>query len=90
MLGGKGRGPLTTPIDYDALLISDAVARQVMPAGLRRQAADLSRFVEAPLATNPVPAIAATPPQTIPYGGSPPVLRQDLPALTPPGVTIGR
>lgn len=90
MLGGRGRGPLTTPVDYDALLINDKVSRQVSATAIRRSGGDLSRFVEAPLQRNPVPAIASTPPQTIPVGGPLPEIHPDLPALAPPHVTIGR
>ena len=87
MLGGRGRGPLGVPVDLDALLIDDSASRQVTPTAMRRSASDLSRFVEAPLASSPV---ALGTPQTIPAGGAPPINLSSVPTIQPPGVTIGR
>lgn len=86
MLGGKGRGPLRVPLDLDELLIGDTVSRQVSATAIRRNSGDLSRFVEAPLAFNPV-ALGA--PQTIPAGGAPAVLKQTVPE-TLPRTAVGR
>jgi hypothetical protein len=87
VLGGQGRGPLSTPVDYDALLINDGVSRQVSATQIRRVAGSLSRFVDAPLRVSP---IALGSPKTIPSGGAPPLLRESVPAIVSPQVTVGR
>jgi hypothetical protein len=90
MLGGNGRGPLRVPIALDMLLIDDKVSRQVTATAIRRNASDLSRFVEAPLAFNPV-ALDQPQTQTIPVGGAPAVLKETVPGnLDLAGATVGR
>jgi hypothetical protein len=81
-----------SPIDSDAMLVSDYVDRQVSGQAIRNESGDLSRFFEGMLQFGPVD-LAGTQPQTIPSGGAPPESATEWPpdiVVPTPQVTIGR